>query len=491
MHPLEKKTLGIIRQDKLLLPGEKVIVAVSGGPDSMALLHVLASLASVMHITLTSAYVNHGLRPVEAREEQALIEKESERLGVDFVTVRVDVKAYAADNKISIEHGARVLRYDFLGKTAEASGAQKIGLAHTADDQTEEILLRLIRGTARKGLSGMKTLRAGKFIRPFLQCPKSLLLDYLSKYSIPFAIDSSNLENVYLRNRIRNELLPYLAAEFNPEIRQILLRTATILQDEEELLEEITEAAFAETVSIYPEAKTQTRGDNSGPETFHPNELHLSLIRFQHLSPAIQRRVLEKCCWLMSCQPRSRQIENLLQLTRPDSPGTSIHLAHGLRATKKREMICLKYPKGQGRFRGNLLPENGIELPEIVIPGPGSYDIPALNKKLVVEYVEDFIPGTVDILQTGDCLDAGLFSFPLILKGPETGDRFHPLGAPGNKKVSDFLSERKIERSQRSIIPVLATDAAILALPGLRIDHRFRVTERTTRVLRLRWEEGE
>ncbi|MGW8286924.1 MAG: tRNA lysidine(34) synthetase TilS [Desulfobulbales bacterium] len=489
MHPLVKKTLEIIRQEKLLCPGEKIIVAVSGGPDSMALLHVLANLASVMHLTLTAAYLNHGLRPVEARKEKSLVEDESKRLGINFVTAKVDVKAFAANSKISIEHGARVLRYDFLEKTAQVSGAQKICLAHTADDQAEEILLRLIRGTARKGLSGMKTLRAGKFIRPFLQCPKSLLLDFLTRYSIPFLIDSSNLENIYLRNRIRNEMLPYLEAKFNPEIRQTLLRTAAILQDEEELLGKITEAAFNETVSVYPETFTKTHDDSSrGPGVSYPRELHIDLRRFQHHPRAIQRRILEKCCWLMSSQPRSRLIENLLQLAIPDSTGSILHLAHGLRVSRKKELMCFEYPKGQGPFRGNLTSENEIEFPEIVIPGPGIYDFPTLNKKLVVEYVKDFIPGAGGIFQTGEYLDADLFSFPLILKGPEEGDRFHPLGAPGTKKVSDFLSERKIEKSQRRIIPVLTTDDTILALPGLRIDHDFRVTERTTRVLRVRWE---
>jgi tRNA(Ile)-lysidine synthase len=250
MHPLEKKTLKILEQEHLLQAGEKAVIGVSGGPDSMALLHVLACLAPVIDIKLAAVYVNHGLRPGEAEKEKSVVAADANRLSIDFFSGAVDVKGLAARQKFSIEHAARLLRYDFLKKTAHACGAQKIALAHTADDQAEEILLRLVRGTARKGLSGMKTLRAGRFIRPFLRFPKSHLLDYLHKHSIPFQLDGSNTQNLYLRNRIRNDLLPYLAERYNPDIRQSLTRTATILQDEEELLETLTETAFAQTVTI-------------------------------------------------------------------------------------------------------------------------------------------------------------------------------------------------------------------------------------------------
>jgi len=490
MHPLEKKTLKVIRQESLLHDGEKVVAAVSAGPDSMALLHILVRLAPIMNFTLAAAYVNHGLRPAEVKKEKALVEKEAHRHGVDFFSGTVDVKGFAASQKISIEHAARLLRYDFLKKTALASGATKIGLAHTADDQAEEILLRLIRGTARKGLSGMKTLRTGMFIRPFLRFPKTSLLNYLDKYAIPYHIDSSNRENVYLRNRIRNDLLPYLAANYNPDIRQTLIRTANILQDEEELLEKESTAAFTETVTAGPADMAAQMYDASTPTAVsHPQELKISLELFRRYPSAIQRRILEKCCWLMLCEPRSRQIESLLQLAMQDSPGGSLHLADGLRVIRNKDQICFQYPRGRGPFRGRLATGAGVEFPETNIPAPGSYDFPALNKRLIVEYLEDFVPGKGDIFPTGEYLDSGLFSFPLTLRGPHKGDRFHPFGAPGSKKVSDFLSDRKIAKNKRARIPVLTGDDSILALPGLRIDHRFRITEKTKHAIKLSWEE--
>ena len=492
MHPLGKNTIKVIQQENLLQVGDKVVAAVSAGPDSMALLHILARLAPVLNFTLITAYVNHGLRPVEAEKEKTLVKEESLRFNIDFFFGNVDVKGYAATQKFSIEHAARILRYDFLEKTAETSGAQKIALAHTADDQAEEILLRLIRGTARKGLSGMKTLRAGKYIRPFLRFPKSLLSDYLEKYSIPYKIDSSNRENVFLRNRIRNELLPYLVANYNPDIRQTLIRTANILQDEEELLEKESAAAFAETATAKFENAAAQMHDSSIPTAeSYPQELKINLELFLNYPRAIQRRILEKCCWLMLCEPKSRQIENLLQLTIHVSRKGSLHLADGLRVMKNKDQLCFEYPRGRGHFRGSLKPETSVKFHETNIFGPGSYDFPALNKRLIVEHLDDFTAGFEDTFPSGDCLDSGLFSFPLTLRGPKPGDRFHPLGAPGSKKVNDFLGDQKVDLHSRALVPVLCADDSILALIGHRIDHRYRVTDKTAQVLRVCWKDME
>ncbi len=491
MHPLEKKSLKIVEQEHLLQAGEKAVIGVSGGPDSMALMHVLACLAPIIDIKLAAVYVNHGLRPGEAEKEKNLVTTEANRLGIDFFPGAVDVKGLAAKQKFSIEHAARLLRYDFLEKTAHAFGAQKIALAHTADDQAEEILLRLVRGTARKGLSGMKTLRAGRFIRPFLRFPKSHLIDYLHKHSIPFQLDSSNTQNLYLRNRIRNDLLPYLAERYNPDIRQTLTRTATILQDEEELLEALTETAFAQTVTINQGTLAQVHESTTRYAESSAQALQLSLDLFTMHPHAIQRRLLEKCCWLMACEPRSRQIEQLLHLAMPDSSAGSLHLSDGLRVTKIKEHLNFAYPAGRGPFRGNLPTETGLEILETRIPAPGSYEFPALNKRLVVEDIEGSIPGPGDIFPEGEYLDSALFSFPLTLRRPEPGDRFHPLGAPGSKKVFDFLSDQKIDRHERGLVPVLCIDDSILALPGLRIDNRFRITENTSRAVKVRWEEME
>jgi tRNA(Ile)-lysidine synthase len=489
MHPLEKETLKIVRQEQLVQDGDRILIGVSGGPDSMALLHVLGRLAPDLHITLAAVYVNHGLRPDETHEEKTHVEAAANNLGIDFFTDSVDVTGLAAKQKISIEHAARLLRYDFFEKTAEKWGATKIAVAHTADDQAEEILLRLIRGTARKGLSGMKTIRDGRIIRPFLGLPKSRLLEYLEKNSIQFLLDSSNTENFYLRNRIRNDLLPYLAEGYNPDIRQTLLRTANILQDEEEFLENITESVFKETISTIPETLEKIKADNNQPDESNNQKLFLNLERFNREPRAIQRRLLEKCCWVTGCEARSRQIEHLLELAIKNTPAGYLHLSDGLRVTKNNEQLCFAYPQGRGSFRGDLFSTNGVEFPETSIPEPGIFEFPQLGKKLLVEHLIETTAISGEIFPTGEHLDSSLFSFPLTLRGPRPGDRFHPLGAPGSKKVSDFLSDQKVVQHTRGLVPILCADDSILALLGLRIDHRYRVTAKTTRLIRVCWED--
>ncbi|KPK22375.1 MAG: hypothetical protein AMJ61_17255, partial [Desulfobacterales bacterium SG8_35_2] len=182
--------------------------------------------------------------------------------------------------------------------------------------------------------------------------------------------------------------MPYLAASYNPDIRQTLIRTANILQDEEELLEKQGTAAFTETVTAVPADTAAQMYDVSTPTALsHPQELKISLELFHRYPRAIQRRILEKCCWLMLCEPRSRQIESLLQLAMQDSPGGSLHLADGLRVIRNKDQIRFEYPRGRGLFRGRLATGTGVELPETNIPAPGSYDFPALNKRLIVEYL--------------------------------------------------------------------------------------------------------
>ena len=193
----------------------------------------------------------------------------------------------------------------------------------------------------------------------------------------------------------------------------------------------------------------------------------------------------------MRCEPRSRQIENLLQLAKQDSSGASLHLAAGLRVAKNRGRLNFKYPGGAGPFRGNIENRPEIEFPETTIPGPGIYDFTILNRRLVIEDSNGCIPGSGDLSPTGEYLDSGLFSFPLTIRGPRPGERFYPLGAPGSKKISDFLSDQKIARNIRAQIPVLCSGDNVLALPGLRIDHRFRITGKTTRSVRVRWQEME
>ncbi len=327
-------------------PGATVIVAVSGGPDSVALLHILCMALPLNRFI--AVYVDHGLRPHETGAEIELVETLARQLHAGFEQISVDVKTAARQNGASTEEAARTLRYQALEAMRRQYQGAAIAVAHTADDQAEELLIRLIRGCGRKGLAGMQ-IRNGWVIRPLLHATKENLLHYLQTERIPFCIDSSNLERSYLRNRVRLDLLPYLRDHFNPSIRQTLLQTAQILGDEEAMLEELTDKAWQETARI-----VDTQPVTFGTPSF---TVEIDTQRFCHHHGAIQRRILEKCCWKLEARPQFRQIALLLDLVHKQEPGAEIHLSRGLRALKTRQSVIFGYPVGKGSYRGKYRQE--------------------------------------------------------------------------------------------------------------------------------------
>lgn len=322
-----------------------IIAAVSGGPDSVALLHLLCAALPLNRVI--AVYVDHGLRPHETPAEIELVASLADRLHAGFETMAVDVEAEIRLNRTSIEEAARTLRYQALESARVRHRAAAIAVAHTADDQAEELLIRLIRGCGRKGLAGMQVLN-GWIFRPLLGTSKEDLLAYLRTEQLPFCLDSSNLERVHLRNKVRLDLLPYLREHFNPSIRQTLLHTARILADEEALLEEMTDRAWQETVSMVDIPPVSCRTP--------PFSLTLDIRRFSRLPDAIQRRILERCCWQMENRPQFRQIASLLDLALKKTPGAQIHLSRGLRARKTGGCLIFAYPAGKGSCRGRLEP---------------------------------------------------------------------------------------------------------------------------------------
>lgn len=326
--------------------GDTIIVAVSGGPDSVALLHILCSV--LPQVKFIAVYIDHGLRPDETGAEIELVQTLAHRLQAGFERISVDVRTAARLEKTSIEETARTLRYRELEAIRLQYQGRAIAVAHTADDQAEELLIRLIRGSGRKGLSGMQ-FKNGWIIRPLLHERKETLLHYLHAQQIPFCIDSSNLECTYLRNRVRLDLLPYLQEHFNKSINQTLLQTAQILTDEEALLEEIADKAWQEVVRVIAIQPVP-------PET-PAYTIQIDTKKFCCCHSAIQRRILEKCCWQMEARPQFRQIALLLDLVNRGQGGAQIHLSKGLRAQMRGQGLIFTYPVGKRSYRGGIIGE--------------------------------------------------------------------------------------------------------------------------------------
>jgi len=462
---LQKRIHQLITTFSLLQENDSVIIGVSGGADSICLLHILSLIFPASK--RVAVYVDHGLRPQETDAEKALVQEQAEICSAHFETVAIDVQNEKKLKNCSLEEAGRNLRYQALEGLRARFQATAIAVGHTADDQAEEILLRLIRGSGSRGLSGMK-LQHGKIIRPLLHEKKDTLVSWLQERNIPCCLDSSNDDRKFLRNKIRLDLLPKLEQDYNQSMRQTLLQTAEILDEEDRFLSVLTNECF--------------------PKLVHKekDKLLLELSGFERESLTIKRRILEKICWDLQSRPSFKIINSLLKLA-SSRQAKEIHLADGLRAVKQQKTIFFHRPSGKKSYRGPGVISKAFS--PITIPCPGIYQVAELNHRLEISEVP-FSPD-LPLNSKHQLVDMKNISFPLLLRHHKSGERFHPLGAPGKKKISRFFSDQKIPLSARDRFPLLLSENNILAVVGLRIEQQFRLTETTKHVLLVKWEENE
>jgi tRNA(Ile)-lysidine synthase len=327
--------LRLIRGHDLIPPGSTVLVAVSAGPDSTALLHILARLRPVLACSLVCAHINHGLRPDETKQEAESVRRLARLLAVPFFRFQVDTKAHMHEHGLSLEHAARDLRYARLRSCAREQGAALIAVGHTADDQAEEVLHRLLRGSGRKGIGGM-ALKNRDIIRPLLQTSKKQLLDYLDRHDIPFCRDSSNDDTRFLRNRIRHVLLPLLERDFDPGIRRSLCKSAENLQEDEDFLKQNLDRLWPDLI----------RADGG--------EYRLNREYLASLHPCLRRRAVERLLHALGAKARYAHILAVLDGAARGRAGSELHLGQGLRVKIAKNELIFSYPRGRGAFRGRL-----------------------------------------------------------------------------------------------------------------------------------------
>lgn len=460
-NDLQKRVRKTILSSSLFQANTPLIIGVSGGADSICLLHILSALFPATK--RIAVYVDHGLRPLETEAEKQLVREQARACSAHYKFLSINVTGEQQKQNCSLEEAARELRYHAFETLRVSQGASAIAVGHTADDQAEEILLRLIRGSGSRGLSGMD-MEHGHIIRPLLNETKDTLLSYLDKHNIPHCQDSSNLDTRFLRNRIRLDLLPKLEKEYNQSVRRTLLQTAAILDDEDKLLGKITGIAYRDIVRKEEDI------------------LFLSLSGFSQQPVAIQRRILDRICWTLKSKPSYKKIESLVALARSQNR-KEIHLSSGLRAVRETEYIRFFRPSLQNGYRGPGIIQKSFT--PVTVHGPGVYPVAELGKTLHIYSMaaSPDPPATPDTL----FVDADLISFPLSLRHAREGDWFQPLGAPGKKKISRFLSDQKIPPMKRDLYPLIFSKKNVIAIAGLRIDHSFRIRKKTKHVLALQW----
>ncbi|MEW6570306.1 MAG: tRNA lysidine(34) synthetase TilS [Nitrospirota bacterium] len=443
----------------MLSGGEKIVVGLSGGPDSVCLLYVLTRLKEKYGLHLNALYVDHGLRPAETPTEIKFCKKYCEDLNLPFMARSLDVKNYAKNRGINLQEAARELRYRTFHEAVYEIEAQKIALGHTADDQAETLLMRLLRGSGVTGLAGIPPVR-GDVIRPLLEVEKKEIEKFLDDEGINFIVDTSNLRRDYLRNKIRLSLMPMLR-EFNPDIVRSLSMTAEIFRDEERYFEIIVTKTLMELIS----RKTEGR-------------IELFLTPFEIMDKVIIRRVLRRAI----AETKGLRgisfihIEDIIELIKGGNPGDRLYLPKGIRIIKEYSTLI-------------LTSEPAVKLGSYTLTVPGETvfeEAGTLIKASVVEGGELTGPQNKSVSWKDTAiLDADRLVFPLVIRSRRNGDFFYPAGFGRRKKLQDFFVDEKIPRNERDRIPLLVSGHDIVWVVGHRGDERFKATEETRKALRL------
>ena len=446
-----------VRRHRLFEPGEAVLVAVSGGADSVALLGALRALAGPWHLRLVVAHLNHGLR-AEAGEDARFVTALAGAWSLPVVLEVADVRAVARAQHLSVEAAAREVRYAFLARAAAREHCPTVAVAHTADDQAETFVLRLLRGGRPGGMWPRRSLDGMTLVRPLLDVWRRDLRAWLQAQGLPWRDDPTNLDMLLLRNRVRHDLIPLLAGYIR-DVQKRLKHGADLLAAEDALLEDLAASAEGTVLRAAPGGVRLARGALRD----QPQPLRWRLVRRAVARAGGNIRRL-----------RVVHIEETLRLAEGGPEGRRVSLP-GVTVEVRGEHLLIA-----------ATPPAGSPPGEYAVPLEGRVEAAALG--VVVE--SGIVPvEAADVKDGAAYLDADRIRPPLLLRAWRPGDRFRPLGMRGLKKVGDFLTDARAPHLLRPRVPVLqAGDGTILWLVGWRVAEDARVTPQTRRVLRLRLE---
>ncbi len=436
---MKEKIAQYIEQHNLLHSNGIVIVALSGGADSVALLSILNSMKYKCH----AIHCNFHLRGPESVRDEKFADELCKKFNVPLTVVNFDTKEYARKNNLSIEMAARELRYNYFECMREKLNAQAIAVAHHCDDSAETVLLNLIRGTGLKGLHGIRP-KNGYIVRPLLCVGRNEILKYLQDKGIGYVTDSSNMQTDYTRNKIRLELLP-LMQQINPSIRQSIAATA----------ERIAEAEV-----IYKKAI-----DEAVERIKNGNEINITKLQQEPAPATLLHEILAPMGF------------NSTQVT---------EINNACNGTSGKRFECKSWIVVKDRNKLILLPKQTEEFTAVRVPEQGTITL----KKGTLQLKKEIFSGIISRSRNKVCLDYDTLTQPLTLRQTKAGDRFIPFGMKGKKLISDYLTDRKrniIEKNEQLVI----TDANdnIVWLVNERPAAPFCVTDKTRTILSIEWME--
>ena len=450
-----------VRTSDLFQHRHHLLVAVSGGPDSMALLSLLDCLRPGWSLTMTAVHCNYGLRGSESEGDQEFVTTRCRELNIPLHVRRLQM--HERPKQSSLQAVARHLRYQAFSEIAEQCGADRIVLGHTADDQAETILLWLLRGTGLTGLAGMPADRDGRIVRPLYETGRQEILGYLRSSGLPFRDDSSNAKPLYLRNRIRHELVPVLN-RLAPASLGALRRFANICREDDRYLDQQAAALFS--VALTWESEGGWTVDRT------------HLLTFPH---SLQRRGIRNVIRQSLNQPYAlglRTVDRVLQIAAKGKFGSRIDVRGGYVIVTDRYLRFV--PQDKSLIAPDRDPSVGLRHDMRV---PGSLMWPGTGQRLHVQ-PQACRDAPAQPKQDRIVVDAVRISQPLMVRNWAPGDRFQPCGMDGHsKKLQDFFTDLKIPKSVRSRIPLIVAPEGIVWVVGYRQDERWLPTAATERCL--------
>lgn len=471
LDPFELRTLQFLQHHRVVVSGRTLGVAVSGGPDSVALLHVLCSLKPFLACrALKVVHFDHGLRGEDSAADRRFVEASASRLGCEVVVGFGDVGRVQRERRVSLEMAARHCRRGFFLDLVRRSEVDKMALGHTADDQAEEILLRLCRGTGPSGMQGMRPETPEGLLRPLLWAHRRDVLAYLKAQGLTFREDATNWEGICQRNRLRLEVLPLLEAIFHPRVREVLCRHADQAALEEDFWNEQVNRVWNNVVRV---------------EEAHTVVLDVPNMTGLHeaLSLRVFRRALERMGF--SSGIFAVHLQSLKSLLRRSLSGREVRLPLGMRAIREGTALVLTTHAPEER---SLKPYEFSNL--------GRHMVKDFSAALWMELLHKarnagdgwlFEKQRRKLDAFTALMDADTLRWPLVVRCFVPGDRFRPLGASGSKKLQDFFTDAKVPRRARRRVPLLCDQEKICWVIGYRLDDRVKVTEGTRGVLQVRW----
>lgn len=465
-NPLERRITSFVREYGLISGNEKVVVAVSGGPDSVCLVHLLNSIKGNLGIELHVAHLDHGLRGAESEAEASYVVSLAGKLGLPVTVERRDAGEWSRKNKLSLEEAAREVRYHFLDETARKIGASRVAVGHTRDDHVETTLMHYLRGSGIQGLRGLRPAAPLPYgnkedgiwvIRPLLAITRAETSRCCEQYGLQPCIDSSNADIRFLRNRIRLELIPLLR-QYNPEIDEALVRLADLAGEDADFIDEQAKLVCGQATT---REGCLTCIDSS---------------KLRGLPLALQRRVFRIVLGRSYGNLKDVEAAHVDSLVRLlfGNTGKCVHLPGGIMATNERNRMVISDP-GAPICPWPVLKE------QYPLKIPGETEIPGW--KVTADIIGENFYSEDDIFSASFDLNGAGRS--LFVRSRQPGDRLHPLGMSHSRKLQDFMVDSAIPRSWRDTVPIVCAPSQIVWVVGWRIDDRVKVTTSTEGVLRL------